>query len=42
MYDTVIMKNGSVTMTRRIDILKIIIVAAAIGVLFYYLAHRAV
>ena len=27
------------SMTRRIDILKIIVVAAAIGILFYYLAH---
>jgi hypothetical protein len=26
-------------MTRRIDILKIIIIAAAIGILFYCLAH---
>jgi hypothetical protein len=39
MYDILIMKNGSVPMTRRIDILKIIVVAAAIGILFYYLAH---
>jgi hypothetical protein len=39
MYDTLIMKNGSVPMTRRIDILKLIIIAAAIGGLFYYLAH---
>ena len=40
MYDPLIMKNGSVPMNRRIDILKIIIVAAAIGVVFYFLAHH--
>jgi hypothetical protein len=28
-------------MTTRLDILKIAIVAAAVGILFYYLAHRA-
>jgi hypothetical protein len=39
MYDPFIVKNGSVPMTRRIDILKIIIIAAALGILFYYLAH---
>lgn len=27
-------------MTKRIDILKIAIIAAAIAILFYYLAHR--
>jgi hypothetical protein len=27
-------------MTNRIDILKIAIVAAAVGILFYYLANR--
>jgi hypothetical protein len=27
-------------MTNRIDILKIAAVAAAIGIVFYYLAHR--
>ena len=31
-----------VPMTRRVDILKIIVVAAAIGILFYYLAHRSI
>jgi hypothetical protein len=29
-------------MTNRIDILKIVAVAAAIGVVFYFLAHRGV
>ena len=31
--------KGVVPMTRRIDILKIIAVAATIGIVFYYLAH---
>jgi hypothetical protein len=33
------MVNGIVPMTRRIDILKLIAVAATIGGVFYYLAH---
>lgn len=40
MYNILIMKIGDVLMTRRIDILKIIAVAATIGVVFYFLAHR--
>jgi len=31
---------GSVPMTHRIDILKILGVAATIGIVFYYLAHH--
>jgi hypothetical protein len=34
------MKIGVVPMTRRIDILKVIAFAAAIAILFYFLAHR--
>jgi hypothetical protein len=40
MYYTFIMKIGGVPMTRRIDILKIIAVAATIGIVFYFLAHH--
>ena len=34
--------NGVGPMTNRIDILKIVAVAGAIGVVFYFLAHRGV
>jgi hypothetical protein len=34
------MLNGVEPMANRIDILKIVAVAAAIGIVFYYLAHR--
>ena len=37
MYNIVIMKIGGVLMTRRIDILKIIAVAATIGIVFFFL-----
>jgi hypothetical protein len=40
MYNILIMKIGGVLMTRRIDILKIIAVAATIGIVFYFLAHH--
>jgi hypothetical protein len=39
-YYIFVMKIGSVLMTRRIDILKIIAVAATIGIVFYFLAHH--
>jgi hypothetical protein len=40
MYDILIMRNGVVPMTSRFDLLKVFVVAAAIGLLFYFLAHR--
>jgi len=40
MYNILIMKIGGVLMTRRIDILKIIAVAATIGIVFYFLAYH--
>jgi hypothetical protein len=40
MYNILIMKIGGVLMTRRIDILNIIAVAATIGIVFYFLAHH--
>jgi hypothetical protein len=40
MSDILIMKNGVVPMTSRFDLLKVFAVAAAIGLLFYFLAHR--
>ena len=40
MYDILIMRNGVVPMTSRFDLLKVFAVAAAIGLLFYFLAHR--
>jgi hypothetical protein len=39
MYDICITKIGVVPMTRRSDIIKILVIAALLGVLFYYLAH---
>ena len=39
MYDICITKIGVVPMTRRSDIIKIFVIAALLGVLFYYLAH---
>ena len=41
LFDILIL-NGVVPMTNRIDILKIVAVAAAIGIVFYFLAHRGV
>jgi hypothetical protein len=40
MSDILIMKNGVVPMTSRFDLLKVFAVAATIGLLFYFLAHR--
>ena len=39
MYDICITKIGVVPMTRRSDIIKILVIAALLGALFYYLAH---
>jgi hypothetical protein len=39
MYDICITMIGVVPMTRRSDIIKILVIAALLGALFYYLAH---
>lgn len=40
MYDVCLTKMGVIPMTSRLDLIKIIGVAALVGILFYYLAHR--
>ena len=37
MYDICITKIGVVPMTRRSDIIKILVIAALLGALFYYM-----